>query len=214
MKMKKKLDTGKVKKSLPSIMTILFFTFSLLLFLIYLGYEYYLKIEINYFIRLIMIVMVSLFVYIGSYMYNHYCVKKEEDKRKVIKLSQWIIFIYYIILLCNMVVFTRHTTVNSYNLIPFQTMIDFIKNGSTYSIIINILGNLLVFMPLEYFLIELFHVIKRWQNFTLSFTIILLIEVIQYIFKVGVFDIDDLILCTLGMILFYLIYMELRRKKC
>ena len=211
--MKKKLDTKTRGKSLPLIMTILFFTFSLVLFLIYLGYEYCLKIEINYFIRLIMITMASLFVYVGSYIYNRYLVKREEDKKKVIKPSQSIIFIYYIILLCNMVVFTRHNEINSYNLIPFQTIIDFIKNGSIYSIIINIFGNLLVFMPLEYFLIELFHVIKKWQNFTLSFTIILLIEVVQYIFKVGVFDIDDLILCTLGMIVFYFIYMELRRKK-
>ena len=45
----------------------------------------------------------------------------------------------------------------------------------------------------------------------LSFVIILLIELFQYIFKVGVFDVDDLILCTLGMIIFDVIYIKVRR---
>lgn len=197
------------KYNLSFITMILSFIFSLLFFLVYLRFEYDSKIEVNYFIRLFIVVIASLLIWIGSYIYGRHYIKEE---KKVIKLSQSIIFIYYIILLCNMVVFARHNEINSYNLVPFQTIIDFFRNGSTYSIIINIFGNLLVFMPLEYFIIELFHVRKWQKNFTLSFTIILLIEVVQYIFKVGVFDIDDLILCTLGMIIFYFIYMGIRGK--
>ena len=48
-------------------------------------------------------------------------------------------------------------------------------------IIINILGNTLIFMPLEYFLIELFKVKKFLISLILSFIIIILIKLSQYI---------------------------------
>ena len=70
-------------------------------------------------------------------------------------------------------------------------------------------------MPLiGYFLIKLFKVKKFHINFILSFGIILLIELFQYVFKVGVLDIDDLIICTLGMMLFYVCYnLLIKRNK-
>lgn len=110
-----------------------------------------------------------------------------------------------------MVIFARYSSINSYNLIPFKSIIDVINNGNIYSIIINIFGNLLVFMPLEYFIIELFKVKKFKFNFALSITIILLIELFQFVFKVGVLDIDDLIICTFGMMLFYIIYRKMTK---
>ena len=61
-------------------------------------------------------------------------------------------------------------------------------------------------MPLEYFIIELFKVEKGSLNFLISFFIILTIEIVQFIFNVGVLDIDDLILCTMGMMIFYKLY--------
>ena len=111
-----------------------------------------------------------------------------------------------------MVIFARYNTINSYNLIPFKSIIEIFNNCNIYSIIINIFGNLLIFMPLEYFIIELFKVNKFILNFSISFIIILIIEIMQYVFKVGVLDIDDLILCTLGMMLFYIIYNKTKEK--
>ena len=68
-------------------------------------------------------------------------------------------------------------------------------------------------MPLEYFIIELLNIKKIYVNFILSFIIILIIELLQFIFKVGVFDVDDLILCVLGMNLFFIIYLRHVVKK-
>ena len=187
-------------------LTIFFYVLSILAFLFYLRFEYDPNIEVNYFIRLLIISVASIFVIIGNKIYSNNYVEKIEDKKKVSKLSHVIVFIYYVILLFNMVVFARYNSIDSYNLVPFKSIIDIFKNGTTYSIIINIFGNLLVFMPLEYFLIELFKVKKFYINFILSFEIILLIELFQYVFKVGVLDIDDLILCTFGMMIFYIIY--------
>ena len=192
--------------------TIFFYILSILLFLFYLRFEYDPNIEVNYFIRLLIIVVASIFVIIGNKIYSNNYVEKIEDKKKVIKLSHVIVFIYYVVLLFNMVVFARYNSIDSYNLIPFKSIIDIFKNGTAYAIIINIFGNLLVFMPLEYFLIELFKVKKFSVNFILSFGIILLIELFQYVFKVGVLDIDDLILCTFGMIIFYIIYCKVVPK--
>ena len=192
-------------------LTIFFYVLSILAFLFYLRFEYDPNIEVNYFIRLLIIAIASIFVIIGNKIYSNNYVVKIEDKKKMSKLSHVIVFIYYVILLFNMVVFARYNSIDSYNLVPFKSIIDIFKNGTTYSIIINIFGNLLVFMPLEYFLIELFKVKKLHINFILSFGIILLIELFQYVFKVGVLDIDDLILCTFGMMIFYVVYTRIRK---
>ena len=192
-------------------LTIFFYILSILSFLFYLRFEYDPNVEVNYFIRLLIIVIASIFVIIGNKIYSNNYVEKLEEKKKVLKLSHIIVFIYYVILLFNMVVFARYNSIDSYNLIPFKSIVDIFKNGTTYEVIINIFGNLLVFMPLEYFLIELFKVKRLPINFILSFAIILLIEVFQYVFKVGVLDIDDLILCTFGMMLFYIIYTKIKK---
>ena len=190
---------------------IFFYILSILSFLFYLRFEYDPNIEVNYFIRLLIIVIASIFVIIGNKIYSNNYVEKLEDEKKVLKLSHIIVFIYYVILLFNMVVFARYNSIDSYNLIPFKSIVDIFKNGTTYEVIINIFGNFLVFMPLEYFLIELFKVKKFSINFILSFVIILLIELFQYVFKVGVLDIDDLILCTFGMMMFYIIYTRIKK---
>ena len=192
-------------------LTIFFYILSILSFLFYLRFEYDPNIEVNYFIRLLIIVIASIFIIIGNKIYSNNYVEKLEDKKKVLILSHIIVFIYYVILLFNMVVFARYNSIDSYNLIPFKSIVDIFKNGTTYEVIINIFGNLLVFMPLEYFLIELFKVKKFSINFILSFVIILLIELFQYVFKVGVLDINDLILCTFGMMIFYIIYTRIKK---
>lgn len=191
---------------------VFFYVLSILFFLFYLRFEYDPNIELNYFIRLLLMVIASIFVIIGNKIYGNNYVEKIEDKKKVKKLSQIIIFIYYIILLFNMVVFARYNSINSYNLIPFKSIIDVINKGNIYFIIINTFGNLLIFMPLEYFIIELFNVKIFKFNFAISITIILLIELLQFIFKVGVLDIDDLIMCILGMMFFYIFYNSLIKR--
>ena len=192
-------------------LTIFFYILSLLVFLLYLRFEYNSNLEVNYFIRLLIVTIASIFVIIGNKIYSNYYAEKIDEKKKTVRFSYIIVFIYYMILLFNMVIFARYNSINSYNLVPFKSIIDIFKNGTLYEVIINILGNLLVFMPLEYFLIELFRVKKFSINFLISFGIILLIELLQYIFRIGVFDIDDLLLCTFGMMLFYIIYINKKK---
>ena len=202
--------TKSQKYNLQFKLTILFYILSILTFLFYLRFEYDPNIEVNYFIRLLIIIISSIFVIIGNRIYSNNYVQKIEDKNKVKKLSQIIVFIYYVILLFNMAFFARYNIIDSYNLIPFKSIINIINSCNIYSIIINIFGNLLILVTLEYFIIELFNMRKTSINIIVSFIIVLIIELLQYMFKVGVFDIDDFILCMLGMNLFYIIYNRLK----
>lgn len=189
---------------------LLIYFLSILSFLIYLKFEYDPRIELNYFVRVLIIGIASIFMIIGNKIYSNNYVQTIKDKDKVTKLSQSVLFVYYIILIFNMVMFARYTNVNSYNIIPFKSIMEIINNGDLYPIIINIFGNLFIFMPLEYFLIELFKINRILLNLLISFTMILMIEVFQFIFKVGVFDVDDIILCTFGMFVFYVLYNKIK----
>lgn len=207
--------TKKSKFNFKIKLIILLYVLSILFFLSYLRVEYNPNIELNYFIRLFLVVISSILIIIGNRIYANNYVEKIEDKMKVDKLSKTIVFIYYIILLFNMVIFARYSNITSYNIIPFASITNLITNGNLYTIVINLFGNLLIFMPLEYFIIELFKVNKFKQNLLLSFIIILMIETSQFILKIGVFDIDDIIICTFGMMTFYVIYnsiKNIRRK--
>ena len=191
---------------------VFFYILSILSFLFYLRLEYDPNIEVNYFVRLLIVFIASIFVIIGNKIYSNNYVEKLEEKEKMLWFSHIIVFIYYTVLLFNMVIFARYNSIDSYNLIPFKSIIGILKNGTTYEVIINIFGNLLVFVPLEYFLIELFRVKKFSVNFIVSFSIILLIELFQYVFKVGVLDIDDIILCMFGMMILYVIYKKIKNN--
>lgn len=207
--------TKKSKFNFKIKLIILLYVLSILFFLSYLRVEYNPNIELNYFIRLFLVVISSILIVIGNRIYANNYVEKIEDKMKVDKLSKTIVFIYYIILLFNMAIFARYSNITSYNIIPFASITNLITNGNLYTIVINLFGNLLIFMPLEYFIIELFKVNKFKQNLLLSFIIILMIETSQFILKIGVFDIDDIIICTFGMMIFYVIYnsiKNIRRK--
>ena len=207
--------TKKSKFNFKIKLIILLYVLSILFFLSYLRVEYNPNIELNYFIRLFLVVISSILIVIGNRIYANNYVEKIEDKMKVDKLSKTIVFIYYIILLFNMVIFARYSNITSYNIIPFASITNLITNGNLYTIVINLFGNLLIFMPLEYFIIELFKVNKFKQNLLLSFIIILMIETPQFILKIGVFDVDDIIICTFGMMTFYVIcnsIKNIRRK--
>jgi glycopeptide antibiotics resistance protein/DNA-binding XRE family transcriptional regulator len=193
-------------------LSIICYIISILTFLTYLRFDYNTNISINYFIRLIFVIVASIFIIIGNYIYSNNYIDKISDKKKSIKISNSIIFIYYSTLLFNMTIFARFTNIHSYNLIPFKSIYDIVTSNNMYFILINILGNLLVFMPIEYFMIELFNVVNFKKTLLINFLIVFICEIIQYIFKIGVFDVDDIILCFSGMMLFYFLYTKYKSK--
>jgi glycopeptide antibiotics resistance protein len=91
---------------------------------------------------------------------------------------------------------------NPYNIIPFKTITDYIKASShiNQSIwISNLFGNILAFLPLGIFLPWLFErFIGFWRTTGTVLLATSLVEILQFFTRVGSFDIDDIILNTLG----------------
>jgi glycopeptide antibiotics resistance protein len=98
----------------------------------------------------------------------------------------------------------------SHNLVPFDTIRIYIFNFHSYNFdtwFYNTFGVLLVFIPLGLLLPVVFVNLRTLRNiiFT-SVYVSILIEVLQYIALLGVFDIDDIILNTLGTVLGFWLY--------
>lgn len=94
----------------------------------------------------------------------------------------------------------------NFNLIPFKTIKDMIIDNNY----LNILGNILPFLPLGFLIsisLKKFSIIKSILK---CITIIIFFEIIQFFSCLGFFDIDDILLntfsCFLGIILYICIY--------
>jgi glycopeptide antibiotics resistance protein len=92
------------------------------------------------------------------------------------------------------------------NLVPFKTIVNYINELLNHNINIsivvqNLLGNLILFMPMVLFAILLLpketSKLKKYVGFIL---LIVAVELIQGITRTGFCDIDDLILNTVGFI--------------
>ena len=97
-----------------------------------------------------------------------------------------------------------------YNLTPFKTVGDFFFSRGSQSIeviVYNLLGNIIVFVPLGFLLSLTFNKKKTFIKVVFcSFLIVLTAESLQLVTRLGVFDIDDLILNLLGACVGYFIY--------
>ena len=82
---------------------------------------------------------------------------------------------------------------------------------------LNLEGNVIGFLPFGFFLPILSRRLRNGAVVTaLGFGLSLLVESIQLVFKVGCFDVDDLILNTLGAAIGYMLFAVcnyLRRKR-
>jgi len=101
-----------------------------------------------------------------------------------------------------------------YNLTPFQEIRRFITYRDSVPLwvfILNLLGNLLIFAPLG-FLVPLMRTRKTGviRIFIYSFLFSLGIEILQLVTRVGVFDVDDIILNTAGGLIGYVLYLFTR----
>ena len=82
------------------------------------------------------------------------------------------------------------------------------------SFLINIVGNVVAFMPCGFFLPIVSRRSKRWyRTIVFSFAFSFMLETIQLIFKVGSFDVDDMILNTLGAGLGFVCYQAVQRTR-
>lgn len=97
-----------------------------------------------------------------------------------------------------------------YNLILFQEIRRFIvyrDNVGTISFFVNVLGNIFAFSPFGMLLPILVTSMRHWwKMLALSFLVTMCIECTQLVTKLGVFDVDDLFMNTLGGMIGYGLY--------
>jgi glycopeptide antibiotics resistance protein len=82
---------------------------------------------------------------------------------------------------------------------------------------LNLAGNLALLFPLGFLLPDGFIYLRRAQIFYVAFFMALSIETVQALFKIGIFDVDDVLLNGLGLIGGYFIYEKMPhmlRKPC
>ncbi|MCI5863419.1 VanZ family protein [Howardella ureilytica] len=96
------------------------------------------------------------------------------------------------------------------NLVPFKEIKRFISNIGNIRfniILLNVFGNIIAFVPFGFLLpIMSNRKLVWWSTILISAGASALIEMMQYVTKLGTCDIDDFILNTLGGILGYVCY--------
>ena len=97
--------------------------------------------------------------------------------------------------------------INIVRFIPMFSTVGFVKQTILWkTIIINIFGNILIFVPFG-FLGIVFPKLNQFWSLILDFLFaIIILESFQYFTRLGVFDIDDVILNTVGVAIGFWIY--------
>lgn len=135
------------------------------------------------------------------------------NKNKIIPL---LLFAGYFILLVNILVLKLLPVVTigqmmfnfggtqegAANLIPFKTIIPYLSGKNGFLIpMINILGNIIALVPAGFLIPFIYNKMNWRKTILLAILLGVSIETIQLILHIGIFDIDDIILNALGVII-------------
>ncbi len=134
-----------------------------------------------------------------------------------------ILFLLYIAFIIYFLIFSDwygRTVMGTYryNLVPFKEIRRFWEYREQLgmaAMFTNLFGNILIFIPFGFFLPMASRIRSFSTTLLSSLGLSLCVEIFQFFTKVGSFDVDDLILNTLGGVLGYLIFTAcsaIRRK--
>lgn len=99
------------------------------------------------------------------------------------------------------------------NFILFDFINQYYDHGLSQTLLINILGNIALFIPLSIILLNYFKFLTYSNVIFTNFITSLSFELIQLATGWGVFDVDDIFLNTLGGIIGLVIYHLITHKK-
>lgn len=141
---------------------------------------------------------------------------KRETKRRI-RVISWILFVLYILLLIYFLFLSEEYGRKDfalreyrYNLVPFLEIKRFWiyrEQVGYMAAFLNLGGNVIGFLPFGFFLPVIGCRFRcGWLTGILGFCLSLFVETVQLVCKVGSFDVDDLMLNTLGAVLGYLLF--------
>lgn len=146
---------------------------------------------------------------------------KNETKKRI-RIVSWILFVLYILLLIYLLFLSEEYGRKDfahreyrYNLIPFQEIKRFWiyrERIGYFAAFLNLGGNVIGFLPLGFILPVISYRFRNgWLTGLIGFSLSLFVECAQLVFKVGCFDVDDLMLNTLGAVLGYAMFLICNR---
>lgn len=186
----------------------LMFSFGIFLNFFWIFHRHSLSIQIQLVFFTITVVLIILSSVLGAV--------NQTGKKKQAFLAggQWVLFVYYLYILLMILFFgglfqIYRTYQTAFQLIPFHTIdsyILFYKNTGSMVSLSNLLGNIILMMPLGYFIPTLFPKCQKfWIFIPMIAVFAVLVEVIQWQTGSGIADIDDSILNFLGAVLAYIV---------
>ena len=141
---------------------------------------------------------------------------EKKKGNKLFRVLEILLFVVYLAVLCYFLFIadrmgrTFSERVYHYNLMPLKEIGRFWTYRQTlgvWSVLMNLIGNVVAFIPIGLFRPRLFPACRRFiLTVVLAFEFSLCVEILQLVWKVGSFDVDDLLLNTLGGILGFLVY--------
>ena len=136
------------------------------------------------------------------------------DKKRIRFVGK-ILFVLYIAFIIYYLIFSdwygRGDVMSEYryNLVLFREIKRFWKYREQlgmFAMFTNLFGNVLIFMPFGFFMPIACRYKRFFSSLFYSFGLSLCVETFQLVAKVGSFDVDDILLNTLGGIFGYLFY--------
>lgn len=124
---------------------------------------------------------------------------------KKIRLYYQILMMFYCLFLLYIMFFGFDRSPYDYNIVrlkPLISTVEFVdRNFDWKNISINILGNIFMIIPFG-FLGIIFPKLNQIKTLLINFLFgIIIVESLQYFSRLGVFDIDDIILNTIGVLI-------------
>lgn len=149
----------------------------------------------------------------------------KKKNRKILHVFSWAAFGIYIIIMVYFLFFCEQlgrvpSDTYHYNLKPFTEIKRYLNHISElggFYVMLNLLGNVVCFVPLGFVLPVLTY--RKWGIIKITFISFLasvFVEILQLVTKLGSCDIDDIIMNTLGGFLGYVLFFACRgvyRKK-
>jgi len=143
----------------------------------------------------------------------------KKSVRKAIHILSWIAFIIYLVVMVYFLFFSERlgrtpSDTYHYNLKPFTEIkryMGHIEEIGSFNVMLNLLGNVLCFMPLGFVLPILSN--RKWgliRITAVSFLASVVVELTQLVTKLGSCDVDDIMMNTLGGFLGYLSFLVCR----
>src|SRR5437899_10347777 len=99
------------------------------------------------------------------------------------------------------------------NLVPFKTIIPQLNGQGNHLInMVNLVGNIIPFMPIGLLAPLVFRSISWQKALVLGVVTGLTFEVMEVIFRVGIFDVDDVIMNAIGVMVGYGVFVISKRR--